>query len=247
MVPAESGNLQSPKVITATDLNGKIAELRAAGSASALNASPADALLAIMLEAWNVKPRSYVTSAIESGHLSVHAALIGLSSYFYLTHGVRAVDIVWRARHIFSPQWGVYEIGVLSPILRVFFPSSPQLSIMESELKSAGTYGFFPTVWGAAFVDFGFLGATVYVLIWGFAAGWCAAGSRHPSSITPLLLLVFLLTSILLSPIQGPLGMANSALVLFSMLVTGLAVDNLRSRAGPPLEAHEVQLSTPAI
>jgi hypothetical protein len=241
----QAGGVQSPKVITATDLTGKIAELRAAGLAS--NTSSADALLAIMLEAWNVKPRGYITSAIESGHLSLRAALIGLSSYFYLTHGVRVVDIVWHERDNFSPQWGVYEIGVLSPILRVFFPGNQQLSIMEAELKSTGTYGFFPTVWGAAFVDFGIVGATVYVLIWGFAAGWSVAGSRRSSSMTPLLLLVFILTSILLSPIQGPLGMANSALVLLSMLVTGLAVDVLGIRAGSMQEAHEVQFSTPSI
>jgi hypothetical protein len=37
--------------------------------------------------------------------------------------------------------------------------------------------------------------------------------------------LVFILASIFLSPVQGPLGVANSALVLFSMIVTGAAID----------------------
>jgi hypothetical protein len=38
-------------------------------------------------------------------------------------------------------------------------------------------------------------------------------------------LLTFILASILLSPIQGPLGIANSVLVLVSMIVVGIAVD----------------------
>jgi hypothetical protein len=43
--------------------------------------------------------------------------------------------------------------------------------------------------------------------------------------MTPLLLQVFVLGSILLSPVQAPLGAANSALVLGSMLVVGLFMD----------------------
>ena len=99
--------------------------------------SSVDAVLAMMLEAWNVKPRGYVTSAVESGRLSARSAMIGLSTYFYLTHGVRTIDIVWHARDMFSPQWGVYEIGVLSPLLRVFFPNNQQVEAMEAELRAA--------------------------------------------------------------------------------------------------------------
>jgi len=43
--------------------------------------------------------------------------------------------------------------------------------------------------------------------------------------MTPQLVLVFIIASIMLSPVQGPLGVANSALVLISMLAAGLAID----------------------
>ena len=43
-----------------------------------------------------------------------------------------------------------YEIGVLSPLLRVFFPDNQQVEAMEAELRAALIYGFFPTVWAAA-------------------------------------------------------------------------------------------------
>ena len=152
-------------------------------------------------------------------------AVTVLSTYFYLTHGVRMLDTTWRERDRLSPHWGVYQIGVLSPILRVFFPQSDELLTLKTELQSAGMHGFFPTVWAAAYIDFGMVGAVIYILIWGFAAGWSAFGVRHSVLVTPALLLTFVIASILLSPVQGPLGIANSALVLVSIIIVGLAAD----------------------
>ncbi|MEH2532796.1 hypothetical protein V1277_000820 [Bradyrhizobium sp. AZCC 1588] len=232
---------ETDEKITATDISKRIAGARAAPPPEQKPTS-ADAVLAMMLEAWNVKPRGYVMSAIESNRLSARGAMIGLSTYFYLTHGVRTIDIVWHARDKFTPKWGVYEIGVLSPLLRVFFPNNQQVEALEAELKSTMIYGFFPTVWGAAFIDFGLIGAIIYILIWGVVAGWSAAGNKRCDLMTPLLLLVFVLASILLSVVQGPLGMANSALVLVSTVVTGFMIDFARLRSGSPEDAGELQL-----
>ena len=69
------------------------------------------------------------------------------------------------------------------------------------------------------------VGAVIYILIWGFAAGWSAFGVRHSILATPALLLTFIIATILLSPVQGPLGIANSALVLVSIIIVGLAAD----------------------
>ena len=244
-----SGPPETSEKITATDLNKRIdKQIAEAGGAPPPEQKPssADAILATRLEAWNVKPRGYVASAIESGRLSARGAMIGLSTYFYLTHGVRTIDIAWHARDKFTPKWGVYEIGVLSPLLRVFFPHNQQVEAMEAELRAASIYGFFPSVWAAAFIDFGFVGAIIYVLIWGVVAGWSAAGSKHSDLMTPLLLLVFVLASILLSVVQGPLGMANSALVLVSLVVTGFTLDFARLRSGSPEDAGELQVNSSA-
>jgi hypothetical protein len=238
------GQTSRPKpaaAITATDLNKRLAEAQAA-LAPAVSPNSTTTALMLLPEAWNVKPRGYVTSAIESGHLSPRAAIIVLSSYFYLTHGIRTIDIAWRARDRFTPQWGIYEIGVLSPLLRVFFPDSALVAGMEGQQRAAQIYGFFPTVWGAAFIDFGLGGAVIYVLTWGFVAGWSAFGVRHSTLITPSLLLVFVLASIFLSSLQGPLGIANSALVLFSLLATGIAADSVSLRSGSGRVTGELQL-----
>jgi hypothetical protein len=182
-------------------------------------------LLLTMDQAWHTKPSGYVVSAIESGRFSPRAAVTVLSTYFYLTHGVRILDTTWRERDRLSPHWGVYQIGVLSPILRVFFPQSDELLTLKNQLQSTELHGFFPTVWAAAYIDFGVVGAVIYILIWGFAAGWSAFGVRHSALATPALLLTFIIATILLSPVQGPLGIANSALVLVSIIVVGLAAD----------------------
>ncbi len=231
----------SADAITGADLSKRVAEAVAA-SASTRQPNATSIVLDTMLQAWKVKPRGYVTSAIESGLLLPHTAMTFLSTYFYLTHGVRTIDIAWRARQKFTPQWGVYEIGLLSPILRVFFPGSKLVANMEEQQRAAQIYGFFPTVWVAAFVDFGIGGAIIYVLAWGFMAGWSALGVRHSASMTPLLLLVFILASIVLSTVQGPLGVANSALVLLSLLVTGIATDFLSLRSASEQAADELQL-----
>jgi len=228
------GASQAPaEGISGAEISKQMADAAAVAPAPSSQANATDSMLAILLEAWNVKPRGYVTSALDAGYLKPRAALIGLNSFFYLTHGVRSIDIGWQARDKFSPQWGVYEIGVLSPILRVFFPQVRHVSIMEAELKSAGIYGFFPTAWLAAFIDFGMIGAVVYVLLWGALAGWSATGARRSHLLTPQLLLIFVNTSILLSSVQGPLGVANGALVLGSLFVVGLIVDGWPRFAEP--------------
>jgi hypothetical protein len=229
---ARTDRSQPADAVTASDLSKMVDKTQAPPDGGPPN-SWADRLL-MMKEAWDVKPRAYVTSMIDSGHLSPSAAMTALSTYFYLSHGIRVIDITWHAREKFSPHWGLYEVGILSPILRVFFPQSQQVADLEAQLRSAQIFGFFPTAWVAAFIDFGAMGSIVYILIWGFAAGWSAAGSRHSNLAMPLLLLAFILSTILLSPIQGPLGVANSALALVSMVVVGMVIDlaNARSLGG---------------
>lgn len=182
-------------------------------------------LFEVMKEAWGVAPRSYVGEILDRNWLSPSKTISVMSNYFYLTHGVMTLDRIVTARANLDPTWGVYEIGVLSPMIRVFFPGSPILNNMADQLSEAKIYGFFPTVWGAAIVDFKIPGAIFYIFIWGALGGWCYALSRRTELVTPRMGLAFVLASVLLSPIQGPLGVANSALVLISMIATGLLID----------------------
>jgi hypothetical protein len=182
-------------------------------------------IIQIMRQEWGVEPRSYVMAAADRGSISPSGMISLMSNYFYMTHGVMTLDRLLQARDRLEPVWGIYEIGVLSPIVRVFFPHSGALKRMNEQLRESRSYGFFPTVWGAAIFDFGIPGAIAYIFLWGALGGWGYALSRRTTFLTPVMALTFVLMSIFLSPLQGPLGIANSALVLFSMLATGLSVD----------------------
>jgi hypothetical protein len=243
--PSQTRQPLSAETISATGLSKMIDDTKALPGAGVVHSVDVGTLLATMQEAWHARPRAYILSAIESGRLSPHTASNLLSTYFYLTHGIRILDVTWHARAQFSPLWGVYEIGILSPILRVFFPENQLLASMNSELKSAEVLGFFPTVWAAAYIDFGAAGAVVYILFWGFAAGWSAFGARHSALAMPALLLTFILASILLSPVQGPLGISNSALVLVSMLIVGIVIDLGSLSAGSRQRHRELKPGTP--
>jgi hypothetical protein len=221
---ASGGGLRSAGMIDAASLSRNINEARSVEQTKKPPGVESE-LSGLLEEAWHVRPRDYVTAAVDSGRISMGTALGLLSNYFYLTHGIHVMDTAWHARAELSPLWGTYEIGVLSPILRVFFPNNEVLASMNAQMQTAGIYGFFPSSWGAAYIDFGGPGAIIYILIWGLMAGIGYYGTRHTAFATPPLLLAFSLASIFLSPIQGPLGVANSALVLVSMLFVGLAVD----------------------
>lgn len=220
--PAEP--IEGPPVLIGGDALGKMIE--EANSQPRVDRSDGIAqLLGSMDEAWHTSPRAYLLAAMKAGWISPRTAQAIVGTYFYATHGVRTIDIVWRERDKLSPNWGLYEIGILSPIMRVFFPGSRQPARMLAALKAAGIYGFYPSVWAAAYLDFGIVGAVIYVLVWGGLAGWSAFGARNSELATPSLLLTFILASIPLSLIQSPLGVSNSALVLASIIVVGLALD----------------------
>jgi len=182
-------------------------------------------LVAVMKEAWGVAPRQYLLDVVKAGIVSPRFAIVLMSNYFYLTHSVMIVDRIWQGREHLMPVWGLYEIGVLSPFIRVFFPQSEILQTMNSQLREAQIYGFFPSAWGAAYVDFGAIGGSLYIVVWGLMAGWAFYACRRTEWVTPPLVLSFVLATVLLSPLEGPLGTANSALVLVSLILVGLLID----------------------
>jgi hypothetical protein len=225
MMGPEVKRANSANTISAAELAALIKKNESSVPANENPRGAASELTAVLEQAWHVKPRTYVLTAIDSKRISQNSAVSLLSSYFYLTHGGYIVDLIWQSRAKLTPLWGMYEVGVLSPILRVFFPNSNFLVLMNEQLRLAEIYGFFPSVWGAAFLDFGAIGGAIYIAIWGFLAGLASYGTRHSNFVTPPLLLVFSLATILMSPLQGPLGIANSALVFLSMVMLGLFVD----------------------
>jgi hypothetical protein len=186
---------------------------------------PPDYALRVMRDEWDVEPRKYLLDSIERGSMSPRVSLFLVANYFYLTHGMMTLDRIYEARHELTPFLGVYQVGPLSPLIRVVAPDSDIIKSQNRQLRIANIYGFFPTAFGAAFVDFGLVGGALYILLWGMLGGWAFVTCRRTKLVTPGLVLTFVLASVILSPIQGPLGVANSALVLFSAIAVGFWLD----------------------
>ena len=69
-------------------------------------------------------------------------------------------------------------------------------------------------------MDLGTAGGAVAVFLWGLFAGAVQRGVHRTGSQGAQLLLAFALSSVLLSPLNAPFGLANSALIFFALAVT---------------------------
>jgi hypothetical protein len=222
-------------MIDPSALGRKMSEMLAARSSgdNVKTLTPMEAQILVMEEAWKVRPSRWLLTAVDHEYISPSGAFSLIHNSFYFTQSAMVIERIWQSRQSLSNHLGVYQIGVLSPLIRKFFPESTTLTSMKIQLLDADIYGFFPGAWGAAIVDFGVVGGVGYILVWGLIAGWSLGASLRTNWATPPLLLTFVLTSVALSPIQGPLGLANSALLLVSLAALGVAVDwqSARQRA----------------
>jgi hypothetical protein len=154
------------------------------------------------------------------------------------------MDTAWRERAQFSSHWGVYEIGISSPIFRVFFPQDQRLAGNGKAAQIDRNLRFFPDGVGRCLYrlrhrrrhylcrDLGIYGGLerLWRETFQFRDAIAAAGLHSRQYF--------------FEPSAGPLGIANSALVLFSIIVSGLAIDLPSFRAGPAPAARELKLGT---
>jgi hypothetical protein len=173
---------------------------------------------------WSAKPAWFVQTAVDAG-LPARLARILLTGTFYFNHGTMTLDRIIAHQREFSPYLGFYQVGILSPIERVFFPGANTVARMDKEISSSGILGFYPSIWGAAFLDFGMVGSIAYLFLFGVAAGWAWRGTKTTGGVLASMLLSFSVSAALLSPVNAPLGVSNSALVLGSILAAGLVHD----------------------
>lgn len=103
-----------------------------------------DYVLRVMRDEWGVEPRPYLRDSIERGAMSPRISLFVVANYFYLTHGIMILDRIYEARDELTPFLGAYEIGPLSPLIRVVAPDSDIVKSQNRMLRVANIYGFFP-------------------------------------------------------------------------------------------------------
>ncbi len=178
-----------------------------------------NAFLALANQSWNLQPSAWFSSLVDVGYLSKSLAMNIISITMYLTNSVVSLDKIIINHASFSHYYGVYEVGILSPLLQVFSPNTDIIQIMNQELNNVGIFGFYVSAGGSLFLDFGLIGTLVSIFIWGFLSGICYRYIRDTNRIEPQLAFSFIFMSIVVSPINSPIGMSNSFLILCSLLV----------------------------
>ena len=168
---------------------------------------------------WELRPAAWLDRAIRDGVIPVGPAMDWLSIDLYLTHAPTTVQRMVEHWREFSVYGGLYQIGILSPISDVFAPSLKLPQKMRTELNAIGAYGWYPSAWGAWLGDAGLIGGAVCVFIWGLLSGFCYRQAVKRASLAATSMLPFVYMAIFVSPLNGPLGAANSFQVFLSFAV----------------------------
>ena len=185
---------------------------------------------------WEMQPSPWLDEAVSDGKLPAGAVMDWLSIGMYITHSPTTVQRMVDHWNEISIYGGLYQVGILSPLTDVLAPSLKLSQNMRSQLMSAGIYGWFPNTWGAWIGDAGLVFGTICVFVWGFLSGWVYRAVRSGASVRTQLMLAFAYMTILISPLNGPFGMANSFLIFASFSAIGFvpliktAASSIRTR-----------------
>lgn len=169
---------------------------------------------------WGVEPKPWLDEAMDNDLVSFNMGMNLITNSMYITNGIVSLSKIIENDRTFIPYWGTYQVGILSPILRIFSTDANLADLMEAHLKAASIFGFYTTAWGAIFLDFGLIGAVFFILSWGLISGLAARSLKQTSDTAGHLILAFCLTSIVMSIFNGPFGMANSFLIFISLIGT---------------------------
>lgn len=195
-----------------------------------------ETFLAVAASRWEMAPTSLADNAVRGGIIPANLAMDWLSIDMYLTHPPTTVQRMVEHWHEFSVYGGLYQIGVLSPITDILMPSLKLSQTMRAELSAIGAYGWFPSAWGAWIGDAGLVGGAISVLIWGWLSGFCYRRTLETSFVGAQLMMSFAYLSILISPLNGPFGFANSFLIFLSFAATCVWLgwrDRAHVKSGP--------------
>ena len=191
-----------------------------------------DDFLNVASRRWQLQPSAWLDEAVRTGDLGARAVMDFISTAMYLTHSPTTVQRVMEHFGQLSSYLGLYQIGILSPLFDVFAPGLKLPETMRGQLATAGLYGWFPSAWGAWALDAGFELALIAIVIWGALSGAAYRAVLRSGSSAAELLLVFAYTAILISPLNGPFGMANSFLIFCSFVAVALWLSDRRQAAG---------------
>jgi hypothetical protein len=115
--------------------------------------------------------------------------------------------------------YGLYQVGILGPIVRLFFPNTDIWSRMTTELREINVFGFFISAWGAMYQDWGAIGMVMATIAWGMASGFAYRKTVLMRSPMAQVFLASFFCSFIVSPMNSPIAMSNSILIYAGFFV----------------------------
>ncbi|MCA6121824.1 hypothetical protein J6500_07910 [Bradyrhizobium sp. WSM 1704] len=178
-----------------------------------------DGFVRVADKKWDLAISPWLDHAVRSGKIAAGTVMDFVSTAMYLTHSPTTVQRIVEHSSSLSTYFGLYQIGVLSPLFDVFAPGLKLPETMRAELASTGIFGWFPNAWGAWLLDCGYYFGLFAIIVWGVLSGAAYRAVLRGGSVAAQLMLVFVYMTILVSPLNAPFGMANSFLIFCSFAV----------------------------
>lgn len=143
---------------------------------------------------------------------------------WYLVQGFVMSNYLFSA-YDGPPQFGMYGVDLVTAVVRRLMPE--QVTEGFDSLLTFGTYGFFPSAWGALYVDFAYF-AIGFCVLWGMFSALCYRRIVVQQRADWLFVGPFATAGIVFSTINTPLGFTNGFVTHVWLLVAFLS---LRSRS----------------
>jgi hypothetical protein len=175
-----------------------------------LSASTVNVLLEHAEKVWGIEPSQQFESWLAGmGKQDLMVPLLG--AWFYLFQGPSILERLITVRE-YPVLFGGHHIDIVAAGFRLFPATRTMLADGYASLLQANVYGFFPTAWGSLLIDFSF-GAFPLIALWGAVCGTSYMRLRRDGRPGDAIYYVFLVYSIMISPISAPFGLANSFVI----------------------------------
>jgi hypothetical protein len=172
-----------------------------------LSSGTVDLFLAHAASEWGIAPSEALWNLL-AGSDQQDAIVPILGSYFYLFQGPAILEKILSSESL-PILFGGQHIDIVAAAFLLFEPTRELLTEGYATLLNAGVYGYFTTAWGSLLLDLSVL-MFPFVALWGWVSGTTFGWLRVRGRCDDVLLYVFLLYAMFISPISAPFGLANS-------------------------------------
>lgn len=176
-------------------------------------------------------PTVWAQALIESGYTDSDLFMSVLSTHFYFTHAISALDRSLEYNGALGPYYGQYQFYFVTSSLSRVYPAASFEELITREMQLAGLYGMFLTAWGGVYLDFDWPFGLVVAFVYGWLSGQAYRRAIVNQDLGGMLILCYVIGGILFSPITSPFGVSNSLPTLASILLCAWMLRSSRIRA----------------